>query len=288
MINFLKINNLSKKIYNNKILKNITLEVDSGEIVTILGKNGAGKTTLLNCILKLIKFEKGEILFCNKNIYEYSNKEYFNNISAVLESSENVYYFMTGKENIEYFGGLYGLDKKTVFNNIDYLIDEFDLRESMNKKVAYYSRGMIQKLAIIISMIINVKILILDEPTLGLDIFSKRKMLDILKKMSKEKGISIILTTHQMVIIEYLNERVIILEQGILKYDGSVKELKNINLKNVYILKYLKNSQYFEEEKEFFNFNEITQYLKDKNIKEIIEVTKKDKNLEQLFLELEL
>ena len=288
MINFLKINNLSKKIYNNKILKNITLEVDSGEIVTILGKNGAGKTTLLNCILKLIKFEKGEILFCNKNIYEYSNKEYFNNISAVLESSENVYYFMTGKENIEYFGGLYGLDKKTVFNNIDYLIDEFDLRESMNKKVAYYSRGMIQKLAIIISMIINVKILILDEPTLGLDIFSKRKMLDILKKMSKEKGISIILTTHQMDIIEYLNERVIILEQGILRYDGSVKELKNINLKNVYILKYLKNSQYFEEEKEFFNFNEITQYLKDKNIKEIIEVTKKDKNLEQLFLELEL
>ena len=288
MINFLKINNLSKKIYNNKILKNITLEVDSGEIVTILGKNGAGKTTLLNCILKLIKFEKGEILFCNKNIYEYSNKEYFNNISAVLESSENVYYFMTGKENIEYFGGLYGLDKKTVFNNIDYLIDEFDLRESMNKKVAYYSRGMIQKLAIIISMIINVKILILDEPTLGLDIFSKRKMLDILKKMSKEKGISIILTTHQMDIIEYLNERVIILEQGILKYDGSVKELKNINLKNVYILKYLKNSQYFAEEKEFFNFNEITQYLKDKNIKEIIEVTKKDKNLEQLFLELEL
>ena len=288
MINFLKINNLSKKIYNNKILKNITLEVDSGELVTILGENGAGKTTLLNCILKLIKFEKGEILFCNKNIYEYSNKEYFNNISAVLESSENVYYFMTGKENIEYFGGLYGLDKKTVFNNIDYLIDEFDLRESMNNKVAYYSRGMIQKLAIIISMIINVKILILDEPTLGLDIFSKRKMLDILKKMSKEKGISIILTTHQMDIIEYLNERVIILEQGILKYDGSVKELKNINLKNVYILKYLKNSQYFEEEKEFFNFNEITQYLKDKNIKEIIEVTKKDKNLEQLFLELEL
>ena len=288
MINFLKINNLSKKIYNNKILKNITLEVNSGEIITILGKNGAGKTTLLNCILKLIKFEKGEILFCNKNIYEYSNKEYFNNISAVLESSENVYYFMTGKENIEYFGGLYGLDKKTVFNNIDYLIDEFDLRESMNKKVAYYSRGMIQKLAIIISMIINVKILILDEPTLGLDIFSKRKMLDNLKKMSKEKGISIILTTHQMDIIEYLNERVIILEQGILKYDGSVKELKSINLKNVYILKYLKNNQYFEEEKEFFNFNDIIQYLKDKNIKEIIEVTKKDKNLEQLFLELEL
>ena len=288
MTNFLKINNLSKKVYNNKILKNITLEVNSGEIVTILGKNGAGKTTLLNCILKLIKFEKGEILFCDKNIYEYSNKEYFNNISAVLESSENVYYFMTGKENIEYFGGLYGLDKKTVFTNIDYLIDEFDLRESMNKKVAYYSRGMIQKLAIIISMIINVKILILDEPTLGLDIFSKRKMLDNLKKMSKEKGISIILTTHQMDIIEYLNERVIILEQGILKYDGSVKELKSINLKNVYILKYLKNNQYFEEEKEFFNFNDIIQYLKDKNIKEIIEVTKKDKNLEQLFLELEL
>lgn len=288
MTNFLKINNLSKKVYNNKILKNITLEVNSGEIVTILGKNGAGKTTLLNCILKLIKFEKGEILFCDKNIYEYSNKEYFNNISAVLESSENVYYFMTGKENIEYFGGLYGLDKKIVFNNIDYLIDEFDLRESMNKKVAYYSRGMIQKLAIIISMIINVKILILDEPTLGLDIFSKRKMLDNLKKMSKEKGISIILTTHQMDIIEYLNERVIILEQGILKYDGSVKELKSINLKNVYILKYLKNNQYFEEEKEFFNFNDIIQYLKDKNIKEIIEVTKKDKNLEQLFLELEL
>ena len=279
MTNFLKINNLSKKVYNNEILKNITLEVNNGEIVTILGKNGAGKTTLLNCILKLIKFEKGEILFCDKNIYEYSNKEYFNNISAVLESSENVYYFMTGKENIEYFGGLYGLDKKTVFTNIDYLIDEFDLRDSMNKKVAYYSRGMIQKLAIIISMIINVKILILDEPTLGLDIFSK---------MSKEKGISIILTTHQMDIIEYLNERVIILEQGILKYDGSVKELKSINLKNVYILKYLKNNQYFEEEKEFFNFNDIIQYLKDKNIKEIIEVTKKDKNLEQLFLELEL
>lgn len=288
MNKLLEIKKLIKNYDGIDILKGINFEINSGEIVSILGKNGAGKTTLLNCILKLISFNSGEIKFCNKNIYDYKNKDYFFEISAVLENSENVYYFMTGKENIEYFGGLYGLSSKEIFDNVNYWIDEFDLKHSINKKVAYYSRGMIQKLAVIISMIIKPKILILDEPTLGMDVFSKRKMLDNLKIMSKEKNIAIILTTHQMDIVEYLNERVVILENGKLKYDGSIEQLKNIKLKNIYSLKYFENESYIEEEKEFFNFNDIILYLKNKNVTEIVEVTKNDKNLEQLFLEMEI
>lgn len=283
----LEIKNLKKYFFEKKVLENINLEINEGEIITILGKNGAGKTTMLNCILKLIPFNEGQIIFNNIDFKEYSNEKYFDKISAVLESSENVYYFMSGKENIEYFGGLYGLSPKETIKRVDTYIDMFDLRKDINEKVAYYSRGMIQKLSIIIAMISKPSLLLLDEPTLGLDIFSKRKMLDNLKYLCKNYKLTIILTTHQMDIIEYINERIVILENGILKFNGYIDDLKKLHLKNTYILKYQLNGKYFEEEILFHTFNEATEYLKNKKVEEIYEIKKNDRNLEQLMLEME-
>lgn len=209
----LKIDNIVK-IYNNKrILDKISFSVNEGEILTILGNNGAGKTTIVNCILKLVKIDSGFITFFDEDIYSLNNN-YFKNISALLESSVNVYNYLTGLDNIEYFIGLSKISKKASQKKIDYYIKLFKLEDSIKKPVGTYSRGMVQKLALMIAFLQNPKILLLDEPTLGLDIQSKALVIKILKEIVQKEKISIILTTHQMDVVEQIGGKILFLNKG--------------------------------------------------------------------------
>lgn len=283
----LKIENLFKSYGDKEILNNINLEIKQGEILSILGKNGVGKTTLLSMILKMIEPNKGCIKFKDVDIKKIEKKKYYEQINIVLENSQNIYYYMTGLQNIIYFGSLYGYDKKTILNNVDKWIDLFELREYINEKVSIYSRGMVQKLSIIISLINKPKLLLLDEPTLGLDVFSKRKMMDMIKILSKEEDITIILTTHQMEVVEYLDCKLILLDKKQVVYSGEIKNLKLKNIENKYIAKYKIGNEEFEEEIFKNNFEEVYMYLKLKQVEEIYEIKKYEKNLEELILEME-
>ena len=277
----LEVKNITKSYDDRKILNDISFNVGSGEIVTILGKNGAGKTTILNLILKMIKCDSGEIIFDGKNIYSLKNKEYFKNISAVLESSMNVYNYLTGMENIEYFSGLsnINLSKKENIDLVYKYAKLFKLENDLDKKIDSYSRGMKQKLAIIIALVVKPKLLILDEPTLGLDIQSKWTMIDFLKKVVKENNIALILTTHQIDVVEKLNSRVILLR------DGKIFEYESINFlkvfKDEYIITYIDDNNLVTKRTDC-SIKEIIEKYKNYDIKEIRKV---DVDIEKIVME---
>lgn len=271
----LKITNLRKSFRNKSVLKDVSFEVNSGEIVCLLGNNGAGKTTIINCILKMIRPDSGEIMLDDRRIDKCKNSEYFNQVSALLESSSNVYDYLTGVQNIEYFAGLSKIDSKSP--EIEKYIDDFELREAINKPVGEYSRGMQQKLALIIALMQSPKLLLLDEPTLGLDIKSKNAVIDKLNQLVNEKKMAVILTTHQMEVVQKLNGRVLILK------DGSVKVFSDIIEEEVsgYIVSYVKDGKIVEEFVEG-NFSEVYDSFQDEDI---VEIVKKKKNMEEKVME---
>ena len=209
----LEIKNLKKSFKKKEVLRGATFSVNPGEIVCLLGNNGAGKTTLINCILKMIKPDSGIIELDGKNIFDYKNRAYFSQVGALLETSSNIYDYLTGMQNIEYFAGLMNLDTSSL-KKADRYIDEFKLRSAIHNPAGDYSRGMQQKLALIIALMASPKLLLLDEPTLGLDIESKLSVIDILNNVVKEEQMSVILTTHQMEVVQKLNSRILILKNG--------------------------------------------------------------------------
>ena len=270
----LKITNLSKSFREKSVLKDVSFNVNEGEIVCLLGNNGAGKTTIINCILKMIRPDSGEIRLDGKAIDKCKNSEYFNKVSALLESSSNVYDYLTGMQNIKYFAGLSKLDSKSP--EIAKYIDDFELREAINKPVGEYSRGMQQKLALIISLMQSPKLLLLDEPTLGLDIKSKNSVIDNLNRLVKEKGMAVILTTHQMEVVQKLNGRVLILKDGAVKNFSESLEDRNLS----YIVSYIKDGKIVEEEAEG-EFSEVYDSFADK---EVVEIVKKKKDMEEKIM----
>ena len=209
----LKIEHLSKKYGDKKAVDDLNLHIAPGEIYGFIGHNGAGKTTLINCILKMIKPDSGIIELDGKNIFDYKNRAYFSQVGALLETSSNIYDYLTGMQNIEYFAGLMNLDTSSL-KKADRYIDEFKLRSAIHNPAGDYSRGMQQKLALIIALMASPKLLLLDEPTLGLDIESKLSVIDILNNVVKEEQMSVILTTHQMEVVQKLNSRILILKNG--------------------------------------------------------------------------
>ncbi len=209
----LEIKNLKKSFKKKEVLRGVNFSVNPGEIVCLLGNNGAGKTTLINCILKMIKPDSGIIELDGKSIFDYKNRAYFSQVGALLETSSNIYDYLTGMQNIEYFAGLMNLDTSSL-KKADRYIDEFKLRSAIHNPAGDYSRGMQQKLALIIALMASPKLLLLDEPTLGLDIESKLSVIDILNNVVKEEQMSVILTTHQMEVVQKLNSRILILKNG--------------------------------------------------------------------------
>ena len=271
----LTITNLRKSFREKSVLKDASFTVNAGEIVCLLGNNGAGKTTIINCIVKMIHQDSGEIRLDGKDIQNIKNGEYFNKVSALLESSSNVYDYLTGWQNIEYFAGLSKIDSKTP--DIAKYIDDFELREAIHKPVGEYSRGMQQKLALIISLMLSPKLLLLDEPTLGLDIKSKNSVIDNLNHLVKEKGMAVILTTHQMEVVQKLNSRVLILKDGVVR--NFSENVQDTALS--YVVSYVKDGNIVEEEVAG-EFSEVYNSYSDK---EIVEIVRKKKDMEEKVME---
>ena len=185
-----------------------------------MGKNGAGKTTLIKLMLNLLVPDTGTILLEGKALNDYNNKLY-NKVRAVLEGSRNAYYYMTSEQNIDYFGSLMNIKSDIIKSDSIHLLKKFDLYDHRNKNVGNFSRGMQQKLSIILSLIGSPEYLFLDEPTLGLDLVSKKELISNLKQLMYERNLTIILTSHQSDVIENLADKVYYLELA--------KPLKNYN-----------------------------------------------------------
>ncbi|MGY4104208.1 ABC transporter ATP-binding protein [Ignavigranum ruoffiae] len=224
----LTVNNLTKKYDDNIVLSEINLEIEEGKITTILGKNGSGKTTLIKLLLNMIHPTKGNIFFKNENIKNLKH-DYYQHTAAVLESVDNLYYYLTGKQNIEYFLSLQKSKLKYNSPHIQKMIKEFNLSQSINKPCGNYSRGMLQKLSLIIALMNKPSILFLDEPTLGLDFESTETICNKIKESSCDNHQTIILTSHQANIIEKLSDNIIIIDKAKILFDGLYGDLKKMN-----------------------------------------------------------
>lgn len=271
----LEINNIKKSFGNKEVLKDVSFSVGEGAIVCLLGNNGAGKTTIINCILRMIKADSGTILLNGRDIRKYTNAEYFSNVNALLESSVNIYDYLTGRQNIDYFAGLMNMDKKD--SQIDKYIQLFGLEEAIDKPAGEYSRGMQQKLALVIALMSSPQLLLLDEPTLGLDIKSKLSVISTLNEIIKTEKMSVILTTHQMDVVQKLNSRILILKDGIVSdFDKEQYEERDL-----YSVSYI-NHNSVEQAVVEGSFNEIyNQYCK----YEIVEIKKKERDIEEIMAE---
>ena len=272
----LEIKGLKKRFKAKEVLKNLNLSINEGEIVCLLGNNGAGKTTVINCILRMIQADSGSILLDGRDIFTYKNKEYFSKVNALLESSVNVYDYLTGWQNIEYFSGLLNIDSGN--EKIKTYISLFELEEAIHEAVGTYSRGMRQKLALLIALMSSPKLLLLDEPTLGLDIQSKLSVIQILNTIIKTEKIAVLLTSHQMDVVQKLQSRILILKDGVVhEFDKTDYEDKDL-----YMVSFIKDNVP-ECDTVRGNFQDIYQSYYKKY--EILEIKKKERDLEEILLE---
>ena len=272
----LEIKGLKKSFKAKEVLKNLNLSINEGEIVCLLGNNGAGKTTLINCILRMIQADAGSILLDGRDIFTYINEEYFSKVNALLESSVNVYDYLTGWQNIEYFSGLLKLDSGN--EKIKTYISLFELEEAIHETVGTYSRGMRQKLALLIALMSSPKLLLLDEPTLGLDIQSKLSVIQTLNTIIKTEKIAVLLTSHQIDVVQKLQSRILILKDGVVHaFDKTDYEDKDL-----YTVSYIKDSV-VESDTIRGSFQDIYQSYYGKY--EIMEIRKKERDLGEILLE---
>lgn len=272
----LEIKDLKKRFKAKEVLKNLNFSINEGEIVCLLGNNGAGKTTVINCILRMIQADAGSIFLEGRDISTYKNEEYFSKVNALLESSVNVYDYLTGWQNIEYFSGLQNIDSGN--EKIKTYISLFELEEAIHEAVGTYSRGMRQKLALLIALMSSPKLLLLDEPTLGLDIQSKLSVIQILNTIIKTEKIAVLLTSHQMDVVQKLQSRILILKDGVVdEFDKTDYEDQDL-----YMVSFIKDNVP-ECDTVRGSFQDIYQSYYKKY--EILEIRKKESDLEEILLE---
>lgn len=296
----IEVKNLTKYYGKVKAVDNISFEIEKGKICGILGPNGSGKTTTIKSICNLIIPDKGNI-----KIFGKDNKKSAEHISAVFEGTRNLYWRLTPKENLRYFAGIRGLGGRKIENNIDILLDKFNLTDKKDVMVNNLSRGMQQKVAIAMTLICDTKIILLDEPTLGLDVQSFIDIKDMLADIVSSMNKTILLSTHNMNLVQDICDDVVILNKGKVIAQDSVAKLmdmfetmtyeiilaeslsksdKEYLLSIDYDLYFINNKTKLEVD--IFDIKEIYDIidkLKEKNIL-IKEIKQKDNNFERIYL----
>lgn len=232
----IEVMNLSKNYGKLKAVDNISFEIEKGKICGILGPNGSGKTTTIKSICNLIIPNEGTIKILGKG-----NKKSIQHISAVFEGTRNLYWRLTPRENLRYFAGIRGLGGKKVEKYIDEILDRFNLSDKKDTIVNNLSRGMQQKVAIAMTLICDTDIILLDEPTLGLDVQSYMDIKDILVDISSHMDKTILLSTHNMNLVQDVCDNVIILNNGKIVADDSVENLMEMFKSMTYEIVFLEN-----------------------------------------------
>ena len=219
--------NLHKKFGKLTVLDGLDLEIKSGGIFAILGPNGSGKTTLIKCLLGMVIPNKGEILFDNETVLK--KWEYRNNLNY-LPQIANFPPNLTVEELIKMVKNL-----RPKASNEQELIDLFGLHEFLNKKLGNLSGGTKQKVNIVLTFMFDSDLIILDEPTTGLDPIALIHLKELIQK-EKEKGKTILITTHIMSVVDELADEIVFLLDGKIYFKGSIealkKQTKNDNLEH--------------------------------------------------------
>ena len=227
----LDVKNLSKSFGKRSILSDINLKIYEGDIVGLIGPNGAGKTTLIKSITSLYKIDSGSIKICNFDIKK-ELEEALSKIGCIIENPD-IYNELTGRKNIEIVKLLNNIKDN---DYIEEMIDFVKLRNRIDEKVKKYSLGMKQRLALICALIKKPKLLILDEPTNGLDPKGIKEFREMIKKISVEDNISVLISSHILKEVENICDKIVIIKEGIIIKEFGIEEVKykNISLEDEY------------------------------------------------------
>lgn len=292
MESIIEIKNLSKSYKKRKskeviqAVNNVQFNVYKGEILGLLGPNGAGKTTTIKLICGLLYPDCGEIRI--KGIPNTQNRlASLQHISAVLEGNRNLYWRLTVRENLEYFAGNRGRSRKEVKKEVDELLQMFHLEDKEKELVNRLSRGMQQKLAIAVAMLANTEVMLLDEPTLGLDVQTGLEVREILKSIVKHHQRTIIISSHDMDVIQDICDRTVIISQGTVVIDKPVDEL--IKLFEVRSYRLTLNEPLSLEQQATMSSNFPTsQYVEEKTYSYLTVQLEKSEDIYQIFQVLQL
>ncbi len=191
----------------------ISFEIESGTVFGLLGPNGAGKTTTIKMILGLVLPTSGSIQLAGFDVAKERNKA-LRHAGAILEGSRNVYWRLSARANLEYFGALRGMRGKPLASRITEVLDLVELSDRADEEVRYLSRGMQQKVALATAILHDPDVLLLDEPTLGLDVQASRMIEQVIHQFVEKQGKAVLLTTHQMDLAERLSDRIFVINKG--------------------------------------------------------------------------
>lgn len=249
-MNIIEVNNLTKeykyklkddkkrgisKIFNEKeqivkAVNNINFSVSSGEAVAFIGPNGAGKSTTIKMLTGILHPTKGNIKICGLTpIKDRNNLAY--KIGTVFGQRSQLLPNLPLTDSMEMFGAMYDMDKKQIEHRINELVELFELQDFINQPVRKLSLGQRMRAEIATSLMHSPKIIFLDEPTIGLDVVSKKNLRDLLKKINQEQQVTIFLTSHDTEDIESICSRCIIINHGSLIIDLPTKKLMNDYIK---------------------------------------------------------
>lgn len=220
----IEIKNVSKT-YNGKkkVLKNISFKIEGGEIFAFIGHNGAGKTTMIKCIMGILDFEEGDILVDNKSIKEEPLE--CKRIMAYVADNPDLYENMKAIDFINFICDMYEVSEDIRRENTLKYAKMFEIEDKLNDDISSFSHGMKQKIALIAALAHNPKVLIMDEPFVGLDPKAVYDMKEIMRDMAKD-GKTIFFSTHILDVAEKLCDRVAIIKDGTIVKLGKMKDIK--------------------------------------------------------------
>ena len=225
-MNIVDIKNVTKRYDDKLAVDNVNLQIKKGELFGLLGPNGAGKSTLISMLSGLIPFDKGEIFIGEKNVkaQPVEAKKYIGLIPQEIALYEN----LSGLENLKFWGSMYGLRGKELKNRIEEAIETTALKEKIKDKLKTYSGGMKRRLNIACSIMHHPEIIIMDEPTVGIDPQSRNHILEFTKKLNRNYNTTIIYTTHYMEEVEFLCNKLAIIDEGKIIAQGSKEDIKKL------------------------------------------------------------
>lgn len=223
MENILEVKNLKKSYGSFDAVKGISFSVSKGEIFALIGPNGAGKSTTLKIITTLLSPTGGTVTIDGKDITR--NSEFVRKIISYLPEEAGAYKNLSGEDYLDLMAGLYADNKEEAKEFLDRGKEISELGNRLKNKISTYSKGMVRKLLLARTVMVKPKFAILDEPTSGLDVINAMEIRKTIKKMAKE-GMSVLLSSHNMLEIEFLSDRVAIIDKGVIHETGNAEQLK--------------------------------------------------------------
>ena len=259
----LKCENINKKFGKKQILKNVSLEVNEGDILGFIGPNGAGKTTTIKMILGLQSIDSGNVYINGYNIKKDFAKA-IERVGGVVENPD-LYMYLTGYENLKLISNLYKNISKERINEV---VDLVKLNVRINDKVSKYSLGMRQRLGIATALINKPNLLILDEPTNGLDPEGIKELRDILKELALKENVGIIVSSHNLSDLESFCNKIVIIKNGEIVETNNLTNIKKVE--ESYIIEVDDISKIKDVEFEKIDENNIRIHIDKKEIPEVI------------------